>query len=329
MSWIEKFVEMLFPLDASSLNIEGAFLLKYENLPSSIFKYRDVNENSLKNLRDDTVWLADPRTLNDPYDCGHFIDFDLLTTELLKEMPQQILDRLPQEKAANIIQHVKESHDPQNALFDKILSDESPEKAQKIKHALLEATKAMFEDMGSSGSEGFKSAFKLCSFSARVDSTLMWAHYANYHKGFCIEYDIKNAPFTNHLSRFLYPVIYSNKPFDATPNTRRAGDKNFNNLYMNQAGLIKAMDWSYEKEWRLMFSNGIIKTAQPYNMPRPKSVYLGSHIEKDDQTILVDICRSKGIPVKKMKHSRAVFEMQALPIEESDRKFFAKHPWNT
>lgn len=71
MSWVEQFVEMLFPLDVKKLNIEGAYLLKYRNLPSSIFKYRSVTESSIKNLEDGTVWLANPKSLNDPYDCPH------------------------------------------------------------------------------------------------------------------------------------------------------------------------------------------------------------------------------------------------------------------
>lgn len=69
---------MIFPLDRKNLNIEGAFLMKNQHLPNSIFKYREVNENSLKNLEEDTVWLADPSNFNDPYDCSHTADFQYI-----------------------------------------------------------------------------------------------------------------------------------------------------------------------------------------------------------------------------------------------------------
>lgn len=75
MNWIEQFTEMIFPLNSEKLNIEGAFFLKNDHLPNSIFKYREVNKNSLKNLEDDTIWLADPSNFNDPYDCSHTVDF--------------------------------------------------------------------------------------------------------------------------------------------------------------------------------------------------------------------------------------------------------------
>lgn len=78
MNWIEQFTGMIFPLDSKKLNIEGAYLLKNQHLPSSIFKYREVNENSIKNLEEDTIWLADPSNFNDPYDCAHTVDFSAI-----------------------------------------------------------------------------------------------------------------------------------------------------------------------------------------------------------------------------------------------------------
>ncbi|GAU05419.1 hypothetical protein BSLA_02f3725 [Burkholderia stabilis] len=52
-------------------------------------------------------------------------------------------------------------------------------------------------------------------------------------------------------------------------------------------------------------------------MPKPKCVYLGSHIQTDNQQKVVEICLSKGIPVRKMKHSLGVFAMQAAEIENA------------
>ena len=50
---------------------------------------------------------------------------------------------------------------------------------------------------------------KICSFSAVNDSILMWGHYAQDHKGFCVEYDLEKLEPDHPLRRTLYPVIYS------------------------------------------------------------------------------------------------------------------------
>ena len=64
--------------------------------------------------------------------------------------------------------------------------------------------------------------------SETIDSTLMWAHYADYHKGFALAYEKdelyklertcpeceKNCFFKNGL--FLLSVIYGEDSVDAT-----------------------------------------------------------------------------------------------------------------
>lgn len=80
----------------------------------------------------------------------------------------------------------------------------------------------------------------------------MWSHYADNHKGFCIEYDVKTILYSDFRSRFLFPVIYSEQVYDATQHLSKSlNHKSFNSLHLNMAGLIKAVDWSYEKEPKL------------------------------------------------------------------------------
>ncbi len=322
MPWKKRFTEMLYPLDRRKQNIEGAFLLKYTNLPASIYKYRAVNENSKKNLKDSTIWLADPRSMNDPYDSTHSINFSKLDINLYKNPPQSLIDRLPLDKlAGGLLETLKVSDDPKVTLIDLMLSEESIEKREKMKEALLFVTEKMYEDIAHSSADRIKSSFKLCSFSDRVDSTLMWAHYANYHKGFCIEYDVKSLPGDDPRSRLLYPVIYSSEVFDATEHLMLGIEsQSFNNLRLNMAGLVKATDWAYENEWRLLFSNGILDKEQAYLMPKPKAVYLGSHISSEDQLEILEICQEIGVPAMKMKHSTAAFKMISCSVEDADRK---------
>lgn len=84
------------------------------------------------------------------------------------------------------------------------------------------------------------------SLSEKRDQILMWSHYADHHKGFCIEFQRDDSEY-NFLSHFMCrPVSYKEK----YPNLNRILDTFEINLY------TKAIDWRYESEWRLVFKEG-------------------------------------------------------------------------
>ena len=295
---------MIFPLNREKLNIEGAFLLKNQHLPISIFKYREVNKNSLKNLEKDTVWLADPINFNDPYDCSHTVD----VSSIQKQQSSEFFGKYMEDKGDNLNltdeqkAQLEYSKDPFNELIDILLVDEPQEKRESFKSALTDVQSKMHEDLALANSKKIASSFKLCSFSERKDSMLMWAHYAGYHQGFCIEYDLENIPILDFRRRFLYPTIYSDEMFDATEHLMKGvEDENFNNLHLSLAALVKAKDWEYEKEWRLIFDGGLFENEQAYKICKPKMVCLGTKIKPDDQETLIEICTRRNIPFQKMK----------------------------
>ncbi len=42
----------------------------------------------------------------------------------------------------------------------------------------------------------------------------MWSHYADEHRGFCIEYAVADLP--SIAQRLLFPIIYREEIFDST-----------------------------------------------------------------------------------------------------------------
>lgn len=74
------------------------------------------------------------------------------------------------------------------------------------------------------------------------DSLLMWAHYASYHKGFVLGFDVSHDFFTCPTKTyFLKRISYQNeRPVVIFPNP------NPDDVYFT-----KSLEWSYEKEWRL------------------------------------------------------------------------------
>jgi hypothetical protein len=316
MDWKSKFYEMAFPFDSKNESMTSAYMLKQQNLPAAIYKYRAADDYSKQNLMDGKIWLADPSSFNDPYDCAHTIDMSRMVGQGYN-IPHDALERLPPSiDRADLIASVAASRNPISTLVDKLLHAIPEEKRSIMTIELQAAVESVFENFVTESGDKVKSLFKICSFSERMDSLLMWAHYANNHKGFCIEYDVRPLGPDNWTSRFLYPVIYTDLLFDVTEHVDRGVEHpSFNNLYWNLAGLHKAKDWAYENEWRLVFANGILPVAQSWPMPKPAMVYLGSHISSVDEKEILLICKSIDVPAKKMKISRKKFKMIAVEID--------------
>ena len=283
MDWIDEFENKLFSTTRANLDIEAAINLKEQHIPTSLYKYRAINCNALKNLENDTIWLADPSTFNDPYDCLHTFQTEKLI-----------------------------NFEKINSLKAQVFKDLSDSQRRKYEDAINQVMGDELAEINEYQARVIANSFKLCSFSERLDSTLMWAHYADYHKGFCIEYDFAALPSDDIRKRLLYPVIYRNNLLNATEFYAQAlKGQGFNNLFLSLAALVKAEDWKYEHEWRLVFANATMTEAQTYIVPKPKAVYFGARIAQEKKHELKRICDLKAIPTFEMKLDQHRFSLTA------------------
>lgn len=144
----------------------------------------------------------------------------------------------------------------------------------------------------------------IISFSECVDNVLMWSHYARKHKGFAIELNVDD----NLLTRVNYsseaPMVILDSGLDNNP------------YYLNAAYDIlrtKALDWAYEKEWRmlLLYSNdNLISEGNSKFLPLDdgniKSVFIGLRCEmkSDDVLKLLQNWKLGHVKVYKMEQSQ-------------------------
>jgi len=92
------------------------------------------------------------------------------------------------------------------------------------------------------------------SLAAAKTTALMWAHYANKHRGLMIEFDIRSLVLTAWLkSGWLFRVHYhKNRPVAALEDFDLGSDgKSIDQLTMRWAS-PKFNAWAYEREWRLI-----------------------------------------------------------------------------
>lgn len=133
-------------------------------------------------------------------------------------------------------------------------------------------------------------------FSETHDHALMWGHYSNKHKGFCIEYDMDLLIEKNpKIAGQLIPVIYTV--------TRPIFDKNmissfdikngklevaaYANKYFTKALVTKSKIWRYEKEWRVISK---VIDGREVSFDCLSAIYLGAKASHDLIDFMKDFC---------------------------------------
>ena len=127
-------------------------------------------------------------------------------------------------------------------------------------------------------------AIGVLSLTEMSNDMLMWAHYANSHKGYCLELDATVPPLS-----LAYRVSYA----DERP-IFRIFDQNRLDI-IQRALLHKAKFWENEREWR------VVTTAKTRQLIFPakalKSIIFGASMEDEDELALRSIAAERQIPV--------------------------------
>ena len=136
--------------------------------PEIVYKYRNWADTNHKNiLLKNEIFFTSPKNFNDPFDCKIPVNFSLLNTE------DKIRDFMDKKR----IQHAEQTTQRGGNIEEELKNYEyrirnEPEKVQ-----------ADYEQLYSAGVDKH---YGVLSLSKRWDSILMWSHYAEHHKGFCI-----------------------------------------------------------------------------------------------------------------------------------------------
>ncbi|KIL74356.1 DUF2971 domain-containing protein [Bacillus badius] len=315
--WIDEYVGLMYPENVKDMKMEDAMKLKQQNIPSSLYKYRDVNDNALSNFENDTVWFNNASKLNDPYDCFSTMDAKTYAEERMALVMLNTLPSLGEKHGIELsdeqIEQMKGKSFKEifefGLSFDEQFKD-SPEKIREITKVVDNVFDKIHEEYLKERNERSQSGIFLTCFSKCNDSILMWSHYAKNHTGFCIEYDFTQPHIDPGLIRNLQPVIYTDNIFDMTPYIMQAvkSKSEYNNLWITYGALFKSNEWKYEKEWRMTFPLG---KGSGFNSPlfKPKAIYLGSKITEEDKEKIMPIAQQKQISVFQMKMKNDEFKL--------------------
>lgn len=174
----------------------------------------------------------------------------------------------------------------------------------------VEDAQRLIDEMDSKLAEKMKSLFLVGCLCTSYKNRLMWSHYADSHKGFCIEYDFSESE-DEILSKLPLPVVYSEKrplvPWKAAiDNSVENMEEAYAEIMMGL--LTKDKEWEYENEWRILI--GATEDSE-LAMPKVSCIYLGASIEKENRDKIVAIAKEQNIPVKQMKVDRGAYDLHA------------------
>lgn len=223
--------------------------------PSHLYKYQRVTQYSLLSLANGTVWLSSPASFNDPFDCAINLDRKKLM-----------------ESVAHAVHLITQSD---------VVEDPLTMPSQENETAYTQLRNGLRSEMQKIG--------VLC-LSETPNEILMWSHYAEYHKGFCIEYHIDDVSPLKSMAR---PVRYTDVyPSLSLKNLPGDAEENFIDVCV----YTKAKQWSYEREWRAIMHIG----EKLYRAPAPISaIIFGARMPDAHKRDIYEILRpTPGIEFK-------------------------------
>lgn len=299
--------------------------------PNRMYKYRSCCKDHISAFENDQLWLSTSDLFNDPFDT--LIQFDKV--ELIR-----VLDALsnPDVLAASIQYYADGGQIPNQVtrvvdakeiarMRELAREKDSYEGAKDLDEQKKINLQLMMALCVNSLPQIVQRFSTVACLSERIDSILMWSHYADNHKGFALGYDLRPFLLPNEQGLGLFPVVYDEKRYDANEFIICLFCSLFqipaaNPDLMNSVKLLlyKSLDWEYEREWRLIKSNNadlFNGKAEPIVF-KPNSIYYGCRISDSDRERLHRIAISKGIEehVMSVDNAADIYRVDSVAFTE-------------
>jgi hypothetical protein len=257
--------------------------MKFPEL-THLYKYYTYNHYSLSAPARRKIWFSKPASFNDPFDLD--IDF---------------VDRVTLNDFLYMINELRK----QPGISKEMLADLAVTEVSACNNPDLHAFYESWRAANRKFSEDRKGYGVFC-LTERNDHVLMWSHYADNHKGFCIEF-IRSPH--NQLGdiEMTCPVRYRCDYPRPVPFSEEGRRTLFDYVF-----LTKAKDWEYEREWRLVNEEGNIELPLPGDV---SSVIFGLRMpEPQRETIRHILSDLPNITYRETKRVSGRFALQISDI---------------
>jgi hypothetical protein len=247
--------------------------------PRRLYKYRAFNANTLRLLSQAEIYYANPAHFNDPMDCRPVIEVDT-DLKTLEKVCYRLLVLSRGKDAANAC---IQNHRYMSTEYGDYKTD--PDAARSYTEDLRrEISEFVDAEMRKHG---------VLSLAKRWNCPLMWSHYADEHRGLCIEYDTKDNQ-CEGLRCVNYDVSGSIKVSDILRwkiEKSKEADRSIREAFF----YAKARDWRYEREWRDVRKE--IGTRES-TFRSISAVYFGLRCDTAVSTSVVMLFGNSATPIK-------------------------------
>lgn len=209
--------------------------------------YKYVSSNLWKKiLQNKIIRFTQPTLFNDPFEIQPFYE-SLAETDAFKEqLNKDNVSTILEEQFDNAYKDLPT--ETQNFLTPEILN----EFAKAISPFAIEQAPFVIDafmlSISKGISKGLGESTGILSLTEKHDNLLMWAHYAENHKGIVIGFDGENGFFHHQRTKddecnYIRKVTYS----EERPAIQLTTIEDMADIF-----LIKSKEWEYEQEWRML-----------------------------------------------------------------------------
>jgi hypothetical protein len=235
-------------------------------MPSFLYRYRPFSPDRLKQIIiESRLYFTPPKDFNDPFDCKPFMNLAGPQSELDEFFTHQAIAKY-EGNPSDIRRLVQSECGPHVNLSKKV-----------------EAVSNLWHETFTMG---------ICCFSEPKDNILMWSHYADCHRGVCLEFEFSKTerPFSD-----ARPIEY----------TSTYPEMNFLKQEGRKSGMFlrKASDWSYEKEWRVFNKPGLVS----FRPGLLTGIIFGCQVQKSDIDLVHSWIGDRSIALYRAKRETREF----------------------
>jgi hypothetical protein len=261
-----------------------------DNRLSRLYHYQVFHEEHLTNtLERGIVKFANPNSFNDPWDCKPTFC-----------VPEDAADR---EALVQWMAAASAKHDPTLDTAGRTRRvEEFIGNPQLLKSKMAQATAEMWGQIDK--------RYRVYCLTTKPGCPLMWAHYADHHRGVCLEFDMRKRDLCAAIQvqyRQMYPSFHLNDGKDLSP------------LY------TKSFHWQYEEEYRLIAQeessafpvDTMITRSQLYDLPGGAltSIIVGATASEQNRRTIRDIVdrSNSGLLIRQARCAPDRYELMIDP----------------
>ena len=253
--------------------------------PTYLYKYYRDNSLNWDAVRNNKMWYSAPNNFNDVFDCDIFVDEKSIFNSILQMVPD------------------KRGIRPGSPMWRQL--------KQTLNQEIV-SLKSTFHEM--------KSTTGISCLSEICDSLLMWAHYANNHRGICAEYELLEI--NKQLGFSPVPIVYSDERSVFQNLNSDTLDYDVTDVFIKSL-TSKSPEWSYEKEWQIIQDNTACGSKWDsankgalLDMIIPSSIILGCMVNQEYEKSIYEYCKNNKINLFKMEKDKDCYRLNKVVILE-------------